>query len=227
VFLVTAADDGSRAIYFIARGTRHSTLPGDLQLEQQLNPLWPIRLASRDEVLEFAEAAPVGSARAGLLGVTVVAEPSPSAEPLAEAQEVIEVLPTPVADSTEYVLQAGDNLTRVSARYGTTVQDILDANGISTPNRIDVGQRLVIPGQASAPVNADSPSQPAPAAAVEPEPVADVPTDTAAVTYTVKGGDSAVKIARQFGVDLEALLAANTVANRNHIEAGQIFTIPG
>src|SRR5579864_5441823 len=39
-FLFTTADDGSRAVYFIAGNTRHSILPGDVQLELQVNPLW-------------------------------------------------------------------------------------------------------------------------------------------------------------------------------------------
>jgi hypothetical protein len=73
VFLVTAADDGRSLIYFIAQNTRHSTLPGDLQREQQLNPLWPVRTATRDEVLAFPEAAPIGSARTGLLMSRVAA----------------------------------------------------------------------------------------------------------------------------------------------------------
>ena len=88
VFLVTAADDGSRAVYFIAANARHSLLASDLLLEQQLNPLWPVRFASRDEVLAYPEAAPVGSGRAGLLGAAV-AEPDPSTtDAAADAQPV-------------------------------------------------------------------------------------------------------------------------------------------
>src|SRR5207302_6863278 len=60
VFLVTAADDGSRVTYFIAQNTRHSIGSSDLQVEQQLNPLRPVRPATRDEVLAFPEAAPIG-----------------------------------------------------------------------------------------------------------------------------------------------------------------------
>src|SRR5439155_16167446 len=99
VFLITAADDGSRAAYFIAQNTRHSIAAGDLQLEQQLNPLWPVRAASRDEVLAFAEAAPIGKAKMGLITAPVepaqedaspaVDEPSPVAEaPSTAAEEV-------------------------------------------------------------------------------------------------------------------------------------------
>lgn len=71
VFLITTTDDGSEVIYFIAQDTRHHTLPGDLQLEQQLNPLWPVRIVDRDAVLAFPEAAPVGAAGVGRLSATV------------------------------------------------------------------------------------------------------------------------------------------------------------
>ena len=45
--------------------------------------------------------------------------------------------------------------------------------------------------------------------------VADSPASPDAMTYTVKPGDSAIRIAREFGVDVETLLVANRVANRN------------
>src|SRR5207302_6966478 len=58
VFLVTTADDGSRATYFIAGNARHSIGAADMQLELQLNPLWPVHPVSQDDVLAFAEGAP-------------------------------------------------------------------------------------------------------------------------------------------------------------------------
>src|ERR1051326_2889002 len=66
-FLVTTADDGSQVTYFIAGNTRHSIQASDVQLERQLNPLWPAREATQDEVLAFDEGAPIGS-RAGHSG---------------------------------------------------------------------------------------------------------------------------------------------------------------
>jgi LysM repeat protein len=233
VFLVTAADDGSRLVYFIAQNTRHSTLPGDVQLEQQLNSLWPVRPATRDEVLAFAEAAPVGSARTGLLTGPVVAESDPVAEaPAADEAPVAVSMPT-ASDPALYVLRPGDNLTRLSARFSTSIPAILAANGLTNANRIYVGQALLIPGLAStaeenqaAPMTV-APAAPMPVAADEPEPVADAPASPDALTYTVKAGDSAIHIARQFGVDVDALLAANGVPNRNRVYIGQVLDIPG
>src|SRR5207248_10688290 len=74
VFLVTDADDGGSAAYFIAGNARHSILVSDMQVQVQLNPLRPVHAASREEVLGFSEGAPVGGARTGLLSGPEVAE---------------------------------------------------------------------------------------------------------------------------------------------------------
>jgi LysM repeat protein len=301
VFLVTAADDGSRAVYFIAANSRHSILSSTFQLEQQINPLWPVRSASRDEVLAFPEGAPIGSGRTGLLKVdasapveaapeAVADTPSPLVagmpQPVAEAPQPIAEMPQPVAEAPQpvaevpqpvveapqpvaeapqpvaeapspvaslspinlppavsqspidlspasaepsvYVLKPGDNLTHISVRYGTTIEAILAANGIATPNRIYIGQSLVIPTSAPTPDVVESPTAPAPIAMDVQEPTADSPAgDEVATTYTVQRGDSAIAIARRLGVDVDELLAVNGVANRNRVYAGQVLSIPG
>ena len=51
----------------------------------------------------------------------------------------------PPAQTLVHHVQIGDNLSRISLRYGVPVQAIINANGISNPNLIFVGQRLVIP----------------------------------------------------------------------------------
>lgn len=45
-----------------------------------------------------------------------------------------------------HVVKRGETLTRIAARYGVSMTDIIKANGIRNPNRIFVGQRLCIPG---------------------------------------------------------------------------------
>jgi LysM repeat protein len=262
-FLVTAAADGKRVIYFIAENTRHSIQASDLQAEQQLNALWPMRWATADEILAYREAAPIGAAKTGLL-----TDPAPAAEeaqPVAEeaqavaeeAQPVAEapvaparstmpaavpmpsaaapmpaaaaplnreplapVAPIAVGEPTIHVLLPGDNLTRLSERYGTTVEAILTTNGIANANRILIGQSLVIPSGGAEP-RVEAPTEPAP--------VAETPADTAeeAITYTVKPGDSAFKIAARFGVDQAALLEANGITNANRVYIGQTLSIPG
>ena len=70
---------------------------------------------------------------------------------------------TPTAPSGgTYVVKPGDTLHGIAYRHRTTVAALLAANGLSNPNFIYSGQRLVIPGGTGSPTS-PSPSQPAPA----------------------------------------------------------------
>lgn len=75
-------------------------------------------------------------------------EPSASVEPSASAS--VPPTPTPVPTPTPaptpvtYIVQAGDTLNAIAARFGTTAQAIRDANGL-TNDIIQVGQVLIIP----------------------------------------------------------------------------------
>jgi putative chitinase len=140
-----------------------------------------------------------------------------------------------MAEPTIYVSRPGDNLTHIAAQYGTTIAAILAANGVTNPNRIYAGQALTIPS-ADQPAVVETPGGPEPMASeVFQEPVADAPSGDASIaeapqgdaTYTVQPGDSAIKIARRFGIDEEALLAANAITNPNRVYVGQVLTIPG
>ncbi len=44
-----------------------------------------------------------------------------------------------------YVVQRGDTLYGIARRYGVTVQALVKANKLANPNRLDVGQQLIIP----------------------------------------------------------------------------------
>ncbi|HHX44868.1 MAG TPA: LysM peptidoglycan-binding domain-containing protein [Chloroflexi bacterium] len=63
------------------------------------------------------------------------------------------VIPEPEAGPglTVHIVQAGESLLSIAARYGVTVRDLATHNGISNWNLIFVGQRLVIPGDGVAP----------------------------------------------------------------------------
>jgi murein DD-endopeptidase MepM/ murein hydrolase activator NlpD len=54
-------------------------------------------------------------------------------------------LPTPRLDSEQYVVQPGDTLGSIADRYGISLQQLLDANGITDQNILSVGQSLSIP----------------------------------------------------------------------------------
>lgn len=77
------------------------------------------------------------------LNVPNCGQPAPAAEP-----NVAEPEPTSLAapeGGEVYTVQAGDTLMIIAQRYGITINDIVQANNLSNPNRLDIGQQLIIP----------------------------------------------------------------------------------
>lgn len=52
---------------------------------------------------------------------------------------------TPEAGGTVHVVQPGEWIWQIARAYGVDPQEIIDANGLTDPSRISVGQELVIP----------------------------------------------------------------------------------
>ena len=150
VFLQTDADDGAKVSYFIAQGARHAILDDDLQAELRSNPLWPYRVAARDEVLAFPEGAPIGNATAGRLGDQAVAADDQDADETVAAAPGAGLAAAPGAEVAEpapaltYTVQRGDTLLRIAARFGVSEADLVAANAIPNPDRVYVGQVLAI-----------------------------------------------------------------------------------
>lgn len=121
------------------------------------------------------------------------------------------VLPTaamaaPAASSDfYYVVQPGQTLSSIARAYGVTVWALVNANGISNPNRIYVGQALWIPA-------ADS-SMPG-----------SIPG--CSTYHVVQRGDTLSGIAAWFGVNTWSLAAVNGIANANTIWVGMKLCIP-
>jgi len=119
----------------------------------------------------------------------------------------------PVFADTIYIVQPGDNLFRISLKFNVSVSALMAANGITNPNLIFVGQRLVIPS----PGTVVTP----PATTTSP------PPSGSTTTYVVQRGDTLFLISLRFNVSISALMAANGITNPNLIFVGQRLTIPG
>ena len=117
----------------------------------------------------------------------------------------------PVASATSssdiYVVRKGDILGRIARQHGVKVADLKAANGL-TGDTIKVGQRLRIPAAKS------RTAATAATAAATPG------------TYVVQKGDILGRIARQHGVKVADLKAANGLTG-DTIKVGQRLRIPG
>jgi peptidoglycan endopeptidase LytE len=96
-----------------------------------------------------------------------------------------------------YVVQQGDTLTAIAAMAGTSVERLVDLNGLGSADTIFVGDFLLL---------------------VEPTPVR--------VVYRVQAGDTMTSIARQFGVEVAALAGANSIEDPNAISVAAELIIP-
>lgn len=114
--------------------------------------------------------------------------------------------------STVHVVRAGEHLTGIAHRYGTTISAIVKANGIKDPSYLRVGQRLTIPVAA------------APAAAAAP-PVAAVVS--ASVVHAVVPGETLTSIAHHYGTTIAAIVSANGITDPSYVRVGQRLTVPG
>jgi LysM repeat protein len=120
-----------------------------------------------------------------------------------------------------HVVQSGETLGLIAAQYGTSVDAIVQANRLSDPNYIYVGQQLVIPGAGGA-TTASAGSGGASAGTSAPAPAA----SGGGTTYVVVSGDTLYGIAGRFGTSVSAIAAANNLSDPNYIYPGQQLTIP-
>ena len=66
--------------------------------------------------------------------------------------------PTPEPTPIIHTLQAGDTLIGLAQKYGVTVQAIQEANGITDPRGLLVGQQIIIPTDPEARLSAGTPT---------------------------------------------------------------------
>lgn len=102
------------------------------------------------------------------------------------------------SDSNYYTVKSGDSLWSISRKFGVTVNELKDANNLSS-NLLSIGQNLIIPGKI-------------------PEKVSD--------EYVVQKGDTLYSIARKFNTTVDNLKSLNNITT-DSLAIGQILKIPG
>lgn len=136
-----------------------------------------------------------------------------------DSDEVVN--PLVAATPTTHIVQPGESLTVIANNYGTTVEQILEANNIANPNRIERGQSLNIWTTQSVDVETLNAEPDAVAAA-------EVPVESPAqnITYIIQPGESLSQIAQRFGVDWQVLAQMNGIFDASRIFSGQEIVIP-
>jgi LysM repeat protein len=130
--------------------------------------------------------------------------------------------PTPTPEPFRYTVERGDTLGSIAAKFEVTTIALIEANNLTDPNSVFVGQALLIPGYQ--PADAGN-SAAAPTDAGEADPAAS--SGAAGVTHIVQPGESLLIIAQKYGVEASVIAATNGIANPNQLRVGQKLTIPG
>jgi LysM repeat protein len=132
---------------------------------------------------------------------------------------LLSALPAMAQTYVSYVVQPGDRLTRIAARFCTTWQEIyaLNAQIIGpNPNLLYAGITITVPNRCGTGGVFDRGPRPRARGYV-----------IGGNTYIVALGDWLVAIAARFGVTQQSIVQANGLANPNRIFAGQGLRIPG
>jgi len=148
----------------------------------------------------------------GAQSATPTAEPSPTPllptatlEPTATPKPAATPPPTPV----RYKVQPGDTLELIAGLHGSTIADIIQANGLDANGFIRVGDELVIPvkGASGGPGPSPTPSG-------------------GALVYTVQPGDTVQSIAMRFGSQIDWILVANSLKITDLLHINQSLLVP-
>ncbi len=157
-----------------------------------------------------------------------------------------------IAASSSYTVKRGDTLSEIAGRHGTSLASLAEANGITNPDRIYVGQVLTIPSttylvrpgdtiDAIARESGTTVSQIVAANGItDPGRIyagtrlrltvpehAYAPDTTSQTMYVVVPGDTLGGIAARFGTTVSRLAALNGIQNPNLIRAGASLVIEG
>jgi murein DD-endopeptidase MepM/ murein hydrolase activator NlpD len=99
-----------------------------------------------------------------------------------------------------YIVQEGDSVWQIAARFGVAVEDLMKENNISDANQLTIGMRLIIPGLQG--------------------------VEGQLTTITVAYGDTLRSLSRYYGVSPEILARLNGVISPAELYAGYSLIVP-
>ncbi|MBC1521973.1 LysM peptidoglycan-binding domain-containing protein [Listeria aquatica] len=145
-----------------------------------------------------------------------------------------ETTPAKPANLSNYTVKSGDTLWALSVKFGSSVQDLIAWNNLSSSS-IYVGQTLAVKAEAAKTAPKAEAPAPSETQTVQKE-EAKAPTqeakqeapqvDVNASSYTVQSGDSLSKIAGLFKTTVSELKALNGLSS-DSITAGDVLKVKG
>lgn len=112
-------------------------------------------------------------------------------------------------DSYTYTVVQGDCLSIIAEKFGTGVDSIKSVNNLDS-DFLQIGQKLIIPGNTSSYTSAN----------------ADSSSADDSISYTVAQGDCLWSIANKFGTSVDSIKSASNL-DSDSLQVGQNLVIPG
>ncbi|MDO7217136.1 LysM peptidoglycan-binding domain-containing protein [Acinetobacter nosocomialis] len=120
-------------------------------------------------------------------------------------------VPAGVSVPDHYVVQSGDSLHAIAAKYNLQTSYLADLNGLSRTAGVRAGQRLKLTGEVETSSKATTKN---------------VKEETPE-TYTVKSGDSLGNIANRYHLQLDYLASLNGLSRNSNVRVGQRLKLTG
>ena len=127
--------------------------------------------------------------------------------------------------STEYMVKRGDSLSKIANQFDTSVRAIKAANGLSS-DLIRVGDKLVVPVSSSS-TGTSSAMSAVPSDSISSSSTAPSFSASGARTHTVKSGEYPGKIASQYDMTTDELLALNGITDPRKLQVGKVLKVSG
>lgn len=126
----------------------------------------------------------------------------------------------------DHTIRPGETLRSIAQFYGVTVQGLVALNQIANPDTIYVGQVLKIRAGGLEQTTVEPTSQPEPIQPSVTPPEAQTVAASSSVLHVVQRGETLFRIATQYGLTVNELARANSIADPTLIYAGQQIVIP-
>lgn len=133
--------------------------------------------------------------------------------PADKTDQVKAILADPSAPLVHYEIykvKEGDTLTAIAKRFGISMSMIAKVNGGINPDRLRIGQKLMIPLSLQ-PLNGSSGSD---------------QSTVSLATHTVQKGDTLYSLARRYGTTAQKLASLNGISMESILRIGQKLRVP-
>ena len=112
------------------------------------------------------------------------------------------------AGSGNYTVKPGETLSEIAERYGTSVQRLMQLNGLRSAQDLWAGSRIQVPGAGSARTSTGA------------------RTTTVNANYTVKQGETLSELAERYGTSVQRLMELNNLRSAQDLWAGSRIQVP-